>query len=165
MLRKAADTTRSMVLGIEGDPLGYDKFEKFFKELYWKANSLDTKGIVGLLDPYKNDRNECSIYFRTAAREFKIIDDTIQKTIFIRYDEGEKHVDLLKVKGPDRWLMRKLQRYTVNIYNHEFSDLRRKGVIEEVHPRIFALSSSLDYSEKIGLLVGETLYDPEKFIL
>lgn len=165
LLRKAADTTRSIVLGINEDPLAYGMFEKYFAELYWKANSLDKEGITALLNPDHNDSRECSIYFRTAARKFRIIDDSMQKTIFVRYGEGERFIDLVKARGPDRWLMRKLQRYTVNIYNNQFNELRRRGAIEEVHPQIFALSSRLDYSEDTGLLVDETLYNPDQFII
>ncbi len=165
ILRKAADTTRSIVLGSDEDPLNYGMFDKYFEELYWKANSLDEKEIIALLDPWKNDLRECSIYFRTVSGKFKIIDDTLQKTIFVRYHEGEKLIDLLKARGPDRWLMRKLQRYTVNIYNNDFNELKRRGAIEEVYPQIFALSSELDYSKDIGLLVDETSYDPENFII
>jgi len=165
ILRKATDTTRSMVMMNVPDPTNYDMFEKYFAELYWKANSLDKEEIIALLDPYHNDLGECSIYFRTAARKFTIIDDSMQKTIFVRYGEGERLIDLLKSMGPDRRLMRKLQRYSVNVYNYDFNELKRRGAIEEVHPQIFALSSKLDYSEDIGLLVEETLYDPEQCIL
>lgn len=165
LLRKAADTTRSIVMGIDVDPLDYGIFEKYFTELYWKANSLDKEKIADLLNPERNDSRECSIYFRTAARRFKIIDDTLQKTIFVRCGEGEKLIDLLKMKGPDRWLLRKLQRYAVNVYNNQFNELRHRGAIEEVHPKIFALSSKLDYSEDTGLLVDETPYDPDYFII
>jgi len=165
LLRKAADTTRSLVLGIDEDPLAYSMFEKYFAELYWKANSLDKEEIAVLLNPERNDSRECSIYFRTAAKRFRIIDDTLQKTIFVRYGEGEKLIDLLKTKGPDRWLLRKLQRYTVNVYNNQFNVLRQRGAIEEVQPQIFALSSKLDYSEDTGLLVDETPYDPDQFII
>ncbi|HAG11251.1 MAG TPA: CRISPR-associated endonuclease Cas3'' [Desulfotomaculum sp.] len=165
MLRKAADTTRSMVMMNVPDPTSYDMFEEYFEELYWKANSLDKENIRELLDPIHNDLGECSIYFRTAARKFTIIDDSMQKMIFVRYGEGERLIDLLKSMGPDRRLMRKLQRYSVNIYDYDFNELKRRGAIEEVHPQIFALSSKLDYLKDIGLLVEETLYDPEQFIL
>lgn len=164
LLRKAADTTRSIVLDNE-DPMAYGMFEEYFAELYWKANSLDKEGITDLLNPYHNDLNECSIYFRTAAQKFRIIDDSMQKTVFVRYGEGENLIDKLRAKGPDRWLMRKLQRYTVNVYTNQFNELRQRGAIEEVYPKIFALSSNLDYSEKTGLLVDETSYDPEYFIV
>ncbi|GAB6178767.1 CRISPR-associated helicase Cas3' [Desulfotomaculum defluvii] len=161
ILRKAADTTRSIVAANYPDPLNYDLFEKYFEELYWKANSLDSNGIISLLNP---DQQECGVYFRTAARKFRIIDETLQKTIIVRYGESERLIDLLKLKGPDRWLMRQLQRYTVNVYNDDFNQLKRRGSIEEVHPQIFALSSNLDYSKDTGLLVNETPYDPEQFI-
>lgn len=165
ILRKAEDTTCSIVLADDRDPIGYDSFEKYFEELYWKANSLDKEEIVALLDPYHNDLGEFSIFFRTAAKKFKIIDDSMLKIIFVRYGEGDRLIDLLKTKGPDRWLMRKLQRYSVTVYTFDFHKLRQRGAIEEVYPQIFALSSKLDYSAETGLLVEETPYDAEQFIL
>lgn len=162
ILRKAAETTCNIILADSNDPTSYESFKKYFEELYWKANSLDTYGICALLKP---DSTECGIFFRTAAKKFKIIDDTKFKTIFVRYREGDRLVDLLKTKGPDRWLMRKLQRYSVNIYNNEFYELKKRGVIEEVYPQIYALTTKSAYSEGIGLLVDETLYVPEQFII
>ena len=119
---KAAETTADIVLTNHEDPLKHEMYEKYFSELYWKVNSLDYKDIVNLLDPYQNDLQECSICFRTAAGRFRIIDETLQKSILVPYGEGEKWINLLKHSGPDRGLMRKLQRYTVNIYNNEFNN-------------------------------------------
>lgn len=161
ILRKAEDTTRSILSTVDQDPLDYSLYERYFAELYWKANSLDAKDIVRLLGP---NRQECGIYFRTAAERFRIIDDSLQKTILIRYGDSERLIDLLKAKGPDRRLLRKLQRYTVNVYNADFSQLLRQGSIEEVQPNMFVLKSSFDYSQVTGLLVKETYDDPEKFI-
>jgi len=163
ILRKAADTTCSILAANHYQaPLEYRVYQKYFSELYWKANSLDTKGIISLLNP---DRQDCGIYFRTAAEKFKIIDDSLQKTIIVRYGESDKMIDLLKNNGPDRGLMRKLQRYTVNIYNDDFYQMLQRGSIEEVYPKIYALTSSIEYSKDIGLMVEETLFDPEILIL
>lgn len=164
LLRKAAETTQGIVSTLQEDSISHHVFEKYFAELYWKANSLDSKEIISLLDPRRHDMQECSIYFRTAAQKFHIIDDTHQKTVLVRYGEGEELIDLLKKIGPERWLMRKLQRYTVNVYDQDFYKMLTRGSIEEVHPGIFALSSSVEYSKDIGLLVDETLYDPELYI-
>ncbi|MEN6299967.1 MAG: CRISPR-associated endonuclease Cas3'' [Anaerolineaceae bacterium] len=161
ILRKAADTTCSIVL-TNDDPLNNEVFEKYFSELYWKANSLDSKNIVSLLNP-ENDFRECSIYFRTTAERFHIIDDSMQKTILVRYGEGERLIDLLKLSGPDRWLLRKLQRYTVNVYNDDFYVMIKRGSVEEISSNIFAISTSSEYSKEIGLLV-ENSFEPEKFI-
>ncbi|CFX74460.1 Helicase, C-terminal [Syntrophomonas zehnderi OL-4] len=164
ILRKAAETTANIVIKNYEDPLQHEMYEKYFSELYWKVNSLDAKNIVNLLDPYQNDLRECSICFRTAAGRFRIIDETLQKSILVPYYEGEKLINQLKFSGPDRGLMRKLQRYTVNIYNNEFNQLLKRGSLSEPSPGIFALLSDAEYSEEIGLMV-EPSFDPEKCII
>ena len=161
ILRKAAETAYGFFVSNHKAALEYNSFEKYFAELFWKVNSLDEKDIISLLNP---DQQECSIYFRTAAEKFRIIDDSQQKTILVRYGEGEALIDKLKQYGPDRQLLRKLQRYTVNIFNHDFFKLVQRGAVEEVYSKIFALSSGLDYAEETGLLVDEN-YSPEQFII
>ncbi len=162
ILRKAAETTNNIISINREDPLNHAMFERYFSKLYWKANSLDREGIKTLLNPEKNDRRECSIYFRTAAKKFRIIDESTQG-ILVSYGDGEKLINLLKNTGPERRLMRKLQRFTVNIYNHEFEQLLKRGSIFEASPGIFALTSSVEYSEEIGLMV-ESVFDPEKYM-
>ena len=161
ILRKAMDITHNILSTVSGDPLEYSLVEKYFSELYWKANSLDSKEIISLLSP---DQSECSIYFRAAAAKFHIVDDSLQKTILVRYGEGEDLINLLSIKGPDRQLMRKLQRYTVNIYNYTYDQMLERGSVDYIYPGILALKSNLDYSKDIGLLVDETSYDSDAFI-
>ena len=163
LLRKAAETTHSIIASMDDiDPLNHSIFEKYFAELYWKANSLDEKGIIKLLKP---EMTECGIFFKTAAERFQIIDSTRQRTILVRYGEGSKLIDLLKYRGPDRSLMRRLQRYTVNVYTNHFYAMLQRGSIEEVHPEIYALTSEIEYDQKIGLLVDETLFNPSDLII
>ncbi len=160
ILRKAENTLKDIIAEIEPNLLEPASFERFFSELYWKANNLDSEKILELLS------NKLNISFKTASSRFKIIDDSIQKTILVRYDdESEKLIENLRSLGRNRPLMRKLQRYTVNIYNKEFESLIAKGLIEEINEGIFALSSRLNYSDEIGLIIDEVLYDPEKYIL
>lgn len=162
ILRKSTDVTKNLLAEKPEDVLDPHLFEKYFAELYWKANSLDQKEITALLTP---EPAELGIYFRTAAEHFKIIDDSQQKSVIVRYAESDYYINLLKKKGPERWLMRKLQRYTVNIYNHEFEELLKEGAVEEVKPYIYALKSDSFYSRKLGLLVGEKLHEPKDFII
>lgn len=161
ILRKAEETTRSLVSTAQGDPLNQEVFERYFSQLYWKANSLDSKGLIPLLSPSGND---LSISFRTASKKFRIIDDSMQKTIIVKYGEGVKLINDLKLNGPSITLMRKLQRYTVSVYNHDFEQMLKRGSIEESQPNIFALTSELEYRDDIGLVIEENLYDAEVFI-
>jgi len=162
ILRKAAQTTADIILA-DADPLAYNVFVHYFTELYWKANSLDKYEMLRLLDPKENDLRECSIYFRTAAARFKLIDDSKIKTIFVRYGEGDKLIDLLKARGPDRQILRQLQRYTVNVYNDSFSQMFNQGAVEEVYSGIFALVSDSEYSDRIGLTI-DVEFEPESYI-
>jgi CRISPR-associated endonuclease/helicase Cas3 len=163
ILRKAAETTASLLVITTENPLQPDMFTRYFSELYWRVNSLDSKDIVSLLDPEANDRTECSINFRTAAEKFKLIDEAT-RGILVPYGEGRVLTELLKVNGPDRWLLRKLQRYMVNIYNHEYNQLLKREAIFEVSPGVFALATDADYSLDTGLMV-EPFFDPDKFVL
>lgn len=163
ILRKATETTASLIGITTENPLHPSVFAQYFTELYWRVNSLDSKSIVSLLNPLDNDKNECSISFRTAAERFKLIDEATCG-ILVPYGEGRVLIELLKVKGPDRWLLRKLQRYMVNIYNHEFNQLLNRGAIFEVNPGVFALATNADYSLDTGLMV-EPFFDPDKFVL
>ncbi|MGG1876693.1 CRISPR-associated helicase Cas3' [Paenibacillus cisolokensis] len=158
ILRKAADTTRSILSSSTADAFTSPAiFEKFFEELYWRVHSLDEKKIVQLLDPQRNDPKECSIFFRTAAEQFELIDNANQKTILIPYRDGHGLIDDLRTNGPDRYLMRKLQRYMVTVYRREFEELLRQEAVEEVWPEMFALSSIKHYTEHAGLFIEALL--------
>jgi len=162
ILRKAANITKNLLAEKPQDILDHNLFKKFFSELYWAASSLDQKDIVTLLTP---EPLECGIYFRTAAARFSIIDDSAQKSIIVPYEAGKDLIKILKAKGPERWLMRKLQRYTVNIFNHEFDALLKEGVIEEVQPNTYVLSGDSYYSQDLGLLILQNNFEPEDFII
>jgi CRISPR-associated endonuclease/helicase Cas3 len=162
ILRKAAESAAGMVAS-GTDPLAYGVFEHYFSELYWKAKPLDKYDICRLLDLRANDPYECSIYFRTAAERFKIIDDSQIKTIFVRYDQGNDLINRLIAQGPDRRLLRQLQRYTVNIYNQTFYEMLNRGALEAVFPGVYALTSDSDYSNTIGLKI-DVEFEPDDYI-
>ncbi|MEW6710330.1 MAG: CRISPR-associated endonuclease Cas3'' [Candidatus Riflebacteria bacterium] len=162
ILRKAAETTRNILYGCNGDPLERANFSRFFCDLYWKVNSLDVSDIIPALTP---DRSTLGIQFRTAAEKFKLIDDSMQKSVLVRYLQGAELIDQLKRMGPEPWLMRKLQRYSVNIYLNDFNSMLQRKSLEEVHPSIFALTTSMEYSEETGLCVEDNSIAPEAFVL
>ncbi|HNX73725.1 MAG TPA: CRISPR-associated helicase Cas3' [Spirochaetales bacterium] len=161
ILRKASETTARLLDSGLADPTDHAAFNLYFSELYWKVNSLDEKKIMEILSP---DMQDFGIQFRSAAEAFNMIDDATQKTILVPYGEGEKLIGELKAKGPERGILRKLQRYSVAIYNDQFYNLLNRGSIEEVIPGLFALTCKIEYDNVIGLLVEEIPNDPQSFI-
>ncbi|MDR2417851.1 MAG: CRISPR-associated helicase Cas3' [Treponema sp.] len=161
-LRKAAETAQLLCKRGVGNLTEQRVFEDYFLELYWKANSLDKQEIMKLLKPELDD---LGIQFKSAAKAFKLIgNDT--RAILVPYGHGATYIALLeKSEVPERVLLRKLQRYTVNIYPDEFTGLQRRGSLKEVSPGVYALNSQTGYSAELGLLIDEAASDPANFIM
>ncbi|HQO65932.1 MAG TPA: CRISPR-associated helicase/endonuclease Cas3, partial [Spirochaetales bacterium] len=160
LLRKASETTSRLLESGIVSPTDHKSFSHFFSELYWKANSLDAKSIMKLLAP----NSELGIQFRSAADAFKIIDDSAQRPVLVPYEYGATLIRELRSLGPERWLLRKLQRYTINIYTDQFNKLRDRGSIDEASPGIFVLTCDIEYKSSIGLLIDELPTDPNAYI-
>lgn len=167
LIRQGADACRSTLCGHEAHPLSPEQFEPFFDRLYFGLD-LDKKGIVRDLTPGKR----LEVQFRTAADNFKLIDDETQASIFVRWTEHPdmENIDMLlatlKKQGPERWLLRQLQRNTVTLPRHTLNRLLDQGDIIEIHPGCFVQNSSILYDPVLGLLdENGTATDPGGLIL
>ena len=162
ILRKAADITKEQVLNGTANPQSPESFWHFFGFLYAKVNSLDAHGIIDLLN---KDMRSFQMQFRTAADQFKLIDDKGQRSILVPYGKGYRWIEKLKKAGPSRDLMRRLQRYSVNIYERDFHAMHARGSILEMPlaPGVFVLDNDVEYSQRIGLLVNEAPDAPDAF--
>jgi CRISPR-associated endonuclease/helicase Cas3 len=166
-LRKASETALNMIKRGLDNPMSRDVFSSYFAELYWKSNSLDANGVMKLLKP---DASDLAIQFRSASEAFKIIDDSAQQTILVRYGKGGDLIEQLKAsknssKGYETKLLRELQRYSINIYLTQFEALNRRGSLEEIIPGVFALNNKVEYDACVGLLIDEIPNDPKAFIV
>jgi CRISPR-associated endonuclease/helicase Cas3 len=130
LLLKGEQAAKELLDGFDGDPLTPELFERYFELYYGSLNSRDQEGIYDLL---RRDERLCQFQFRTAAQRFKLIDEEERRAVVVRYGESEKWLNTLNKKGPDRWLMRKLQRYAVNIPVYDFERLKQRTEIVEIH--------------------------------
>ncbi|RJQ14285.1 MAG: CRISPR-associated helicase Cas3' [Nitrospiraceae bacterium] len=158
-LRQAANTSMMMLSDKTNDLLLPAMFEKFFKSLYWlQGENLDKYGILKDLAP----DGELRFSFYTAAQKFKLIDDKQYAPVIVCYEEGEQLIGMLKKLGPERWLMRKLQRYVVNLPRYVHMKLRNEGAIMEVHPGIFVQEYGAMYHDDLGFCADKSMiYEPD----
>ncbi|OGB26804.1 MAG: CRISPR-associated helicase/endonuclease Cas3 [Burkholderiales bacterium RIFCSPLOWO2_02_FULL_57_36] len=155
-LRKAEDACRSVLHGHAGKPLERALFSGYFEKLY-HACDLDAQGICELL---KVDGQTLAVNFRTAAEKFKLMQDEDSASVIVRYhglngddEKIEKWLNTLKKDGPDRWLMRKLQRYTVTIPRRDALRLLAQSDLEEIMPGLFVQANDLLYHDQLGLII------------
>jgi CRISPR-associated endonuclease/helicase Cas3 len=163
-LRRAADTTTSLLVGTTEQPLRPDLFRRYFEYFYVRAPSLDKHKITELLKPEGQGDDQLKVQFRTAAQCFQLIDESGYRSVLVRYGESPALIGLLRKEGPERWLMRKLQRYTVSLPQYQFQKFLTNGDIQEIYPGIFAQTSEALYHPDLGVLVDETTPDPSSLI-
>jgi CRISPR-associated endonuclease/helicase Cas3 len=149
-LRRAEQTTVSLLSGSSSDPMARELFTRYFEHFYVKADSLDKHGINDLLT---RDARELKIQFRTAAEKFQLIDDVESQAIIVWYGENQALIGKLKKDGPERWLMRKLQRYSVNLPRRAVKKLITTGEVREVWPGIFAQAVDTLYDNDVGVVM------------
>lgn len=158
LLRTAEDASRSVLHGITTDPLDRGLFARYFEKLYYDCK-LDEHGIVDLL---KVNPENLAINFRTAAEKFRLIKDEGDCPVIVRYkgldgkaDDIKGLLGLFRKDGPKRWLMRKLQRYTITVKRQHALRWLQLGDVQELQPGLYVQTCDFGYSEKLGLILDD----------
>jgi len=162
-LRQAAGIGKRLLQKECDDLIAPQSFTEFFQELYWlQGENLDKHGILKDLAP----DSEFRFSFRTAARKFKIIDDSRQATVIVAYGRGAELIEELERREPDRYLMRRLQRYVVNLPRYLHDKLVSEGSIRLIHEGIYIQGHSAMYDEQIGFCPDRSaVYAPDDLIV
>ncbi len=167
-LRAAAEATRSLqALGQLGPhPVPAD-FEHYFRLLYGRL-ALDRHGIVE--DLCDRDRG-LRFQFRQAADKFRLIDDEDQSGLLIPLHEvlgGHAQLPALIARltagDVDRWLLRAVQRYVVNLRRRELDKLQLSGAVKPLACGLYLLEHHARYDRRFGLMTGEKPLDAETLV-
>jgi CRISPR-associated endonuclease/helicase Cas3 len=80
-------------------------------------------------------------------------------------DKVDELLNTLRKHGPERWLMRKFQRYTVTIHRREIIKLLSQGDVEEILPGLYIQISDWLYHPILGLNPEGVPAKPTNFIV
>lgn len=163
-LRKGADACISTLHGQAHDPLARSLFGRYFTEFYHSVD-LDSQGIV---DQLKVEPRTLATQFRSAADAFRLIDDKDTAMVVVRYspqrEEIAKLLGVLEKEGPQRWLMRKLQRYTVSIPKRVAETMLKQGSLTLPMPGLHVqIDAENLYDPMLGLKPEGDIYNPAGF--
>lgn len=171
MLLKGANACKSVLHDNRTDPLDRKLFNAYFTKLYY-AYDLDKKQICQDLRMDGKNLEALAVNFRTAAENFKLIEDGDQVSVVVRYMEPDKEgktidywLNILKKEGPQRWLMRKLQRYIVRIHYRFAEPMVRHGDIQELVPGLFAQTADGLYNTDFGLQLDHVQLTPDQYMV
>lgn len=151
ILKQAEETTELVLrLNPQADILSPEAQREYFKHFYGRCENGDKHGI--LTDCLKNHR-EFTYLFRTAAERFRIVED-VYKPVVVRYG-NDKLLEELHRGKPEKWLLRKTQRYTVSVPPAMLNKLLHTSAVREILPGLFVQDIKHArglYHESLGLM-------------
>lgn len=175
LLSAARDTCKKVLHDLPDDPFDLPRVQRYFQSLLHDASSTDKHRICELLKLEPDAKSmSLPVQFRSAAQAFKLIDEQDSSTVLVRYRSPNVREDInaligmLERHGPSRWLMRKLQRYGVTIYQQQLRLLLDRGDVVEVAtcPGLYVQREGWEgfYDAVMGANVDFALADPANYV-
>lgn len=125
---RLAKITRDEIMPHYSDLLGDEAMRTYFGLRYGPGKSLDKAAILkDILACDKIDYPYAGI-----AERFRMIDSK-GETVFIPYNtDAVEALDELRNVGPNRTLLRRLQRFGITLYPAQIIDMSNKGFLQEI---------------------------------
>ena len=159
-IKQTAEVAHSILREFGADPASIEAVKAYFNRLYSLQDehlAFDVKEILACFDKVDG------FNFKKAGEKFNLIENTTV-AVLIPYDEdAEEFIKELAYHPYPASVLRKLQSYTVNIYEQEFQSLNEKGVINMVADAYAVLSNTDFYSPETGIVIpaktgGEAIF-------
>lgn len=155
-LKQTAEVARMVLREHAEAPISIPAIQAFFGQLYnlQDPQAFDFKKILNCFD---DEQGRFS--FEKAARAFQIIEDPTVTVIIPFNEEAKRLIEELKYTDYPFSTLRKLQPYTVSIFEGEFDKLSSKGVILTIEETYHVLNPNAMkdyYDPQRGLLVPES---------
>ena len=124
-------------------------------------------------DVARRDRGQAVVELALALPVvFLLLLGVVQVAVVVRYTppsgkdgEVENWIALLRKGKPERWLMRKLQRYIVRIHHRYALPMLGHGDIEELMPGLFVQVADGLYNPDFGLQLDHVQLTPEQYTI
>lgn len=143
------------ILRSRPDPISVEAIRAYYALLYnlQDAKAFDRERIFSLFN--LAGMTEPAFQFKTAAEKFKLIEDDTLSVIIPFDQEATWLLEQLKVSEFPMSFARKLQPYTVNIYEKEFEALQGLGVMDTYGETYAVLNDMRYYDPKTGIVIPE----------
>ena len=150
-LRKSEDAGKAILRNHINEEFTPSLYSEYFRYLYSNINSFGKEEFESCL---VNSATDFEFKFGTYAEKFNMIDDRKQMSIIVRYKNSEILIDQLRYVGASKDLLRKLQRFIVNVPKNLFHKIREANYIENVNGYWVQCDDNL-YKPGLGLLANE----------
>lgn len=152
-IAQGADVARKILRDFE-DPVSLQAIQAYFSEMYGlhDEKAFDSKHILEYFDKGVREMN---FDFKSAAENFKLIENAVVPVIIPYDDQARKWIELLGRSPFPRTFLRKLQPYTVSIYEQEFEALQSSAMVDIYCDAYAVLNENGSYDSQVGLMIPE----------
>lgn len=164
-IKETATEAQNTLMYSKEPPLSLASIENYFQRIHGICDGrveeiTDAEEIMKLL---KSKNGNLEIPYQDISDKFRLIDGNMQ-TIVVPYDEeAEELIRQLSVSQYPLRLMRRLQPYTVQIYQHEFRVFQQRNLLQSVEGVLVLLDKSY-YHPEAGLLTVSDAPEAEVLI-
>jgi len=164
-LKQGEEITRELIIsGQLDEPLSPESFEKYFSLMNTRGDR-DKHDILGLLRASQSNDAPLAIQFREAAKRFRLIDNNgVSIIVPFKPEDSEPSpieawISQLESNPSQKWVYKKLQRYTVSITENMAKQFQANGCLD-VRAGLFVLLESF-YHSLWGVDAPDILISPK----
>lgn len=122
---------------------------QYYKIFYGNIEELKKQSITAI-KPIHKIKN---IPFREYSASFRLIESN---TVGIAVPRDEKSVKLIeKLEKGRKSVARELQRYSATVYNYEFEEMCKLGIVADYGTGVFVLTNLDYYDKNLGLVIDK----------
>ncbi len=153
-----------MVFRKYDDPISLEAIDYYFKMLYdiEGEETLDKKSVI---DCFEERRSGLEFDFKDAAEKFKLIDSNTYSIVIPYNDDVKKLINEAQFSKFPRSVARKMQPYTVSIYEYEYKTLVKNAALKLINDSFIILDNFEKYYDKnTGLIIPKDTYGEGIFV-
>lgn len=159
-LLHTAQEAIGVIRNSDGEILTLDNIEEYFKNLFW-IKGEDQLDKCRIIEDLTAGFGKLNYPFKSIDEKFKIIDNNTMPVVIPYNEDARSLIDSIQYEPFPRTLMRKLQKYTVQLYSYQWQKLFDCGAFE-VKEDLFPVLIREDlYSDDLGLNIDCPDLKPE----
>ncbi|MGD9677395.1 MAG: CRISPR-associated helicase Cas3' [Vulcanibacillus sp.] len=146
------------------DPISLDAIDYYFKMLYdiEGEQALDKKSVI---DCFEERGNMLEFDFKDAAEKFRLIENNTYSIVIPFNNDAIKLINEAQFSKYPRSVARKLQPYTVSIYEYEYKTLLKNAALKTINDSFIILDDFINYyNESTGLAIPKDTYGEGIFV-
>ena len=147
-----------MVFRRYDDPISLDAIDYYFKMLFdvEGEQAIDKKDIIAC---FEQKSSQLEFNFQTAAERFKLIESNTYSIVIPYNEAAKKLLNEAQFSPYPRGAARKLQPYTISVYEYEFKTLLKNAALKTINDNFTVLDIfEKNYDQSTGLIIPKDTY-------